>query len=166
MFFCPNSVTLNELQCLAKGTDLNIQTLSTSTPSGSVRAVINGNFACCYDVLNKYLKQKFNTSQNILSKLVTIENRHQWGQVVGPDACINKAIKNLSGAEVWIENVKDYPMPCHVTGLPEQVEMAEELLRRAMQGDDIVKEATAENILSRIKKDLVQFCGFQFESMA
>ena len=163
VFFCPNDIALNELQSLAKGTTTNIQILSPHTSSGSVRAVIRGSGASCCEIFSRYSKQKLHSSQSIIKKSVTIENRHQWGQVVGSNGSVNKAIKNLSGANVWIEDSDAYPRTCHVQGHPQQVRMAEDLLRRTMQGEDILKEATPDNILLQIKKDLIEICGFQFE---
>ena len=163
VFFCPNDIALNELRSLAKGTTTYIQILSPHTSSGSVRAVIHGSSASCCEILSRYSKQKLHSSQSIIKKSVTIENRHQWGQVVGSNGSVNKAIKNLSGANVWIEDAGAYPRTCHVQGHPQQVRMAEDLLRRTMQGEDILKEATPDNILLQIKKDLIEICGFQFE---
>ena len=165
LFFCPNNIALNDLQSLAKGTTTNVQILSPRTSSGCVRAVIRGSIASCCEILSKHLKQRLHSSQNIVKKSVVIENGHQWGQVVGTNGCVNKAIKSLSGANVWIEESDIYPRSCHVQGHPKQVKMAEELLRRTMEGEDILKEATTQNILSQVKKDLIEFCGFQFEGV-
>eukprot|EP00731_Ephydatia_muelleri_P024082 Em0016g353a len=165
LFFCPNNIALNDLQSLAKGTTTNVQILSPRTSSGCVRAVIRGSIAACCEILSKHLKQRLHSSQNIVKKSVVIENGHQWGQVIGKNGCVNKAIKSLSGANVWIEESDIYPRSCHVQGHPKQVKMAEELLRRTMEGEDILKEATMQNILSQVKKDLIEFCGFQFEGV-
>ena len=162
VFFCPSNA-LEGLQSLVKETDIRIQVLSTLTSSGSVRATIKGSLTHCCEVLSEYLKQQQQQFHNLVHTLVTIENRLQWIRVVGKNGCVNKAIKNLSGAEVTVDNSKDFPMNCHVIGLPEQVKMAEELLKRTIEGGNV--EATPHNILPRIKNELVELCGFQFESV-
>lgn len=168
VFFCSETAA-NDLQGLAKGTSAEIKILSSRlvslSPMGEV--MIRGTKGCCCEVLSKYLTQKLSSSQCVSKKSVPIDNQHQFGQVVGQSGCVHKAIKSLSGADMWIgdcdSNTEIYPKTCHVKGHPVQVKKAEGLLRRAMQGDDITREATPHNILLRIRTDLTEFCGFQFE---
>lgn len=115
---------------------------------------------CCK--LLDTLRQKQSRSPRMSSKTIPIKSQDQWDRVVGTKGCIHKAITRLSGAKVKINNSESYPKMCTIRGFYGQVVEAEKLIERALKGDDIVTEATPENILACHKKDL-EMCGaFKF----
>ena len=125
---------------------------------------ISGPLDNCCRTLHGLLKSEMHKSKQSHSKSISVSDPREWSQLVGSNGCINKAIRHLSGATVWIDEGESFPKNCSIKGFPKQVQVAEELIERAKQGEgkDLTTEATAENSLVRLKKDLEELCHFVF----
>eukprot|EP00731_Ephydatia_muelleri_P024081 Em0016g352a len=122
---------------------------------------VRGRILDCCKLLDT-LRQKQSRSPRISSKTIPIESQDQWDRVVGTKGCVHKAITKLSGAKVKINHSESYPKMCTIRGFHGQLVEAEKLIERALKGDDIVTEATPENILACLKKDLEMYGAFKF----
>ena len=149
------------------GSRTSVQRLQQTNTSietiGHNKFKIKGRIQDCCKTLHALLQNEERRSSRICRNKISIERHDQWGMVVGRNGCVNKAIMKLSGAKVRIEDKISYPKTCNITGFCKQVKVAERLLRRAMNGEDVVAEATPENVLARLKDDL-NMCGFKFEA--
>ena len=118
-----------------------------------------------------------NLSRKMLQHLATTEtviipNRHMAGKVIGKGGLTRNAIEKLSGAQVKIEDREglesflDDSKICKITGMAEEVEKAKELIERAMQGADIVQEATVAALVFTVLKLMKHFeeKGFELTS--
>ena len=94
------------------------------------------------------------------------------GKVIGKGGLTRNAIEKLSGAQVKIEDREglesflDDSKICKITGMAEDVEKAKELIERAMQGADIVREATVAALVVTVLKLMKHFeeKGFELTS--
>lgn len=125
------------------------------------RFEVRGKIKDCCQLLDKLLRQARRSSSKRACKEISITGQQQWNMVVGTSGCIHKAITSLSGAKVTIADSLSFPKACTIEGFCGQVTTAETLIQRALEGEDILLEATHENILSRLKKDLEKLCAFR-----
>ena len=114
-----------------------------------------------------------NLRRKIFQQLATTETiqipNHLVGRVIGKGGSTCNAIEKLSGARVKVENREDLGLEsllddsrtCKITGMAEHIEEAKELIKRAMQGADIVQEATFAAIMVKLTK-LFEEMGFEF----
>ena len=123
-----------------------------------------GGIQDCCALLEILLARANRPSSRMLSKKISIESQDQWGRIVGTKGRIHKAIIKLSGAKVRIADSESYPKMCTIEGYWGQVMAAEKLIQRALKGEDIVTEATQENILACLKRDLEIHGAFKFEA--
>ncbi len=96
-------------------------------------------------------------------------------RVIGSKGRTRLAIEKLSGARVHIDSQQDEeglvsflfgdsqskPRRCELSGTPEQVESAKELVQMAMDGTDISKMATVATVLRLLMKEFSEL-GFEF----
>ena len=160
-FYFPISISVQNImdQCAHE------QTVCTITRSHDrAECKISGRLENCCRTLHGLLNDEMHRLKQCKKKTVTINDTREWSQLVGINGCINKAIRHLSGACVWIEESGSFPKSCTIKGFPEQVQVAEKLIEKAQQGrgKDLTMEATHENILARLKNDLEKFCHFEF----
>ena len=114
-----------------------------------------------------------NLRRKIFQHLATTETmtipNHLVGRVIGKGGSTCNAVEKLSGARVKVENREDLGLEsllddsriCKITGMAEHIEEAKELIKRAMQGADIVQEATFAAIMVKLIK-LFKEMGFEF----
>ena len=114
-----------------------------------------------------------NLRRKIFQHLATTETmtipNHLVGRVIGKGGSTCNAIEKLSGARVKVESREDLGLEsllddsriCKITGMAEHIEEAKELIKRAMQGADIVQEATFAAIMVKLIK-LFKEMGFEF----
>ena len=143
-------------------------------PSKNGRATITGKEENCKKALRMILEnlhRKINRHLAV-TETVMIPNRALCGKVIGKNGSTRHAIESLSGARLKIDDpVKeglegllnfDQPRVCKITGSPEQIENARELMQSAMDGQDIVQEATVAAVIATLMKEFRKM-GFEFE---
>ena len=81
------------------------------------------------------------------TETMMIQNQKLCGRVIGREGANVQAIENLTGTRINIECKKglealldgDGPRKCKITGLPDQIEDAKELITMALEGVDIAQ---------------------------
>ena len=86
------------------------------------------------------------------------------GKVIGVGGATCRAIETLTGAEIKIDKGGGLEgllglRECKITGLEEQIDKAEKMIREAMGGADIMKRATLAALIMILTKEF----GFQFD---
>lgn len=132
--------------------------------SNTSECKISGKLDNCCRTLHELLRGEMHRLKQCQSKTISVNNPTEWSQMVGNHGCINKAIRHISGAVVWINDADSFPKWCTIKGFPKQIQVAEELIERAKQGQgkELASRATAQNILTRLKRDLEDLCNFVF----
>eukprot|EP00731_Ephydatia_muelleri_P024083 Em0016g354a len=132
--------------------------------SNTFECKISGKLDNCCRTLQGVLRCEMHRLKQCKSKNISVNDPTEWSQMVGSDGCINKAIRHLSGAALWISDSDSFPKSCCIKGFPKQIQVAEELIKRAKwgQGKELTSEATAQNIFIRLKRDLEDLCHFVF----
>lgn len=160
-FSFPSDTSAQSIMSLCK----REHTLCVITSSSSIsECKVSGRLDSCCRTLQGVLKREMKRLKQCQRKTISISDQNEWNQTVGAKGCVNKAIRYLSGATVWISESESFPKSCNIEGFPKQVQVAEELIERAKLGQrkGLEHEATAENVLARIKRDLEEFCHFVF----
>ena len=117
-----------------------------------------------------------NLRRKIFQHLATTETiqipNHLVGRVIGKGGSTCNAIEKLSGARVKVESkdlglepLLDDSRSCKITGMAEHIEEAKELIKRAMQGADIVQQATSAAIMDKLIKNF-EVLRFKFPDLA
>ena len=118
-----------------------------------------------------------NLRRKIFQQLATTETiqipNHLVGRVIGKGGSTCNAIEKLSGARVKVENREDHGLEsllddsrtCKITGMAKNIEEAKELIKRAMQGANIVQQATFAAIMVKLIKYFEEM-GFEFPDSA
>ena len=142
--------------------------------SQNTTVVIIGSEENCKKALYIILE---NLRRKIFQHLATSETiqipNHLVGRVIGKGGSTCNAIEKLSGARVKVENKEDLGLEsllddsrtCKITGMAKHIEEAKELIKRAMQGADIVQEATFAAIMVKLIKYFEEM-GFEFPDLA
>ena len=97
------------------------------------------------------------------SKTISIPS-HLCGKVIGKDGASLRAIESISGAKIKIEKKKGWKglfvneQDCIITGLDEEIEVADKLIQEVMAGVDIASKAKLVDLIGILTKKF----GFQF----
>ena len=98
------------------------------------------------------------------SKTISIPS-HLCGRVIGKGGASLRAIESISGAKIKIEKKEGWEglfvdeQDCIITGLDEEIEVAEKLIREAMAGVDIASKAKLVALIGILTEKF----GFRFE---
>ena len=113
--------------------------------------VIIGRKENCKKALLKILTniRRKTAVQIAATETIEIQNRKMCGRVIGKNGANRKAIENISGARIKIEESTGLeamldpngPRKCKITGSAEQIESAKELMELAQEGADIAQAA-------------------------
>ena len=152
-------------------TSINVKRAGYAPLSQNATVVIIGSEENCNRAVYIILQ---NLSRKMFQHLATTEkmiipNRKMAGMVIGKHGLTRNAIEKLSGAQVKIEDREglesflDDSKICKITGMAEDVEEAKELIERAMQGADIVREATVAALVVTVLKLMKHFEEKGFE---
>ena len=146
------------------GTSIDIKKRDQHNLSTNGMGRISGSRENCQKALQLILRivQKKIRQHVSTSKTISIPSR-LCGKVIGKGGVTCRAIEGLSGAEIKIEKKHGWEAflgdeDCRITGLSEEIEEAEKLIREAMAGADIAHRAT----LAVLIKILTEKFGFQF----
>ncbi len=158
-------------------TTIDIRKRDKHNVSTNGMALIIGTKENCREALRMVLegvRQKI-ARHIAVTEVLEIPNRQKCGRIIGAKGRTRLAIEKLTGARVHIDSEHDGGVPnletflfgdtqprrCEITGSPEQVKEAKELIRKAMEGEDIAGMATAAAIILILMKEF-QELGYEF----
>ena len=98
-----------------------------------------------------------------------IPNQRLCGRVIGRGGANVRAIQNLTGTRIKVERKEgleavldsDGPRRCEITGSPDQIKKAKELIAMALEGHDVAQAAVTAAFMVRLMKEL-KVEGFTF----
>ena len=152
-------------------TQTKIQVHHSQTPYGNATVEIIGtieNRRKAFIMICRHVQRRI-AQHTAMSETVIIPNRRLCGLVIGKEGTTRKMIETITGANIKIQKkdvldeVLDFtgPRECTITGSPEDIESAKELIQRAQEGADIVQAAQiaayAIKLMEKLKK-----IGFEF----
>ena len=128
----------------------------------NAKVLIIGKKEDCVKAL-KLIIQKINLKRALhTATTVTIEipNQH-CGRVIGKKGANVRAIQDLTGTRIQVESLKGFEafMPdamakCEITGTPDQIEKAKEMIQKSVEGSDIAGAAYITAFMLRFMKEL------------